>query len=713
MKVSRRIVAYSSILLPVALSAAAQPHETFSERPSRRQEAAGKARMRAQQEREGARLWARLHGLPVRTVDGDRVVELMAMRDGQPVYYTTLNANAALSTAANQVGLYPFLADGAGLTVGVWDAGSVLSSHVEFGGRISLQDGETATDGHSTHVAGTIAASGINAMAKGMVPAVLIDSYDWAFDEDEMISAAASYAGEPGKIYLSNHSYGILCGWNGSYWYGGNILAGESASFGQYDYFARYWDQIVYDAPYYLPFKAAGNDRDDPAPAEGATFFYYESGALKSNVYNSAIHPLGDGNTEGGYDTIQPKGIAKNIMTVGAIGDAGYGTMRILAYPYAAMSSFSGWGPADDGRIKPDIVANGVGLTSTLGSGDMVYGSMSGTSMATPNACGSAALLVDYYGKRFPGQAMRASTLKGLIIHTADDLGNPGPDYSYGWGLMNTLAAAELLKDYANGNTMRLTEDGLDNGNRSDTFTFFCTGLEPVRVTLCWTDPPGTYRADLDDRSPALVNDLDLKVEDPDGMVHYPFTLDYSNPSAMATASAENDIDNVEQVYIASVVPGKYTITVDVDEPALSGGQQWYSLLVSGSPSDSDDDGMPDLWEVLYFLNPTNGLANGDLDGDGMDNASEYIAGTQPNQTGSLFSVTAYEVSATGSNAPFIVTWDPVAGRVYNVGWSSDLLYAGFTNISGDLPYPAGSYTDAVERAGGGNYYQVDVRLDQ
>ena len=109
----------------------------------------------------------------------------------------------------------------------------------------------------------------------------------------------------------------------------------------------------------------------------------------------------------------------------------------------ATISSFSSTGPTDDGRIKPDLVANGVNLTSTdIGGYD--YLTISGTSMSSPNACGSATLLVDQY-KRLFGGAMRASTLKALLIQTADDIGNPGPDYFFGWGLINVKRAADLL----------------------------------------------------------------------------------------------------------------------------------------------------------------------------------------------------------------------------------------------------------------------------
>jgi subtilisin family serine protease len=109
--------------------------------------------------------------------------------------------------------------------------------------------------------------------------------------------------------------------------------------------------------------------------------------------------------------------------------------------------SFSSLGPARDGRIKPDIVANGHDVYSASSSGDSAYATKGGTSMATPNAAGSAALLIER--ARLAGRTLRASSLKGLIIHTADDLGTAGPDYKHGWGLINAQAAADLIDSAA------------------------------------------------------------------------------------------------------------------------------------------------------------------------------------------------------------------------------------------------------------------------
>ena len=112
------------------------------------------------------------------------------------------------------------------------------------------------------------------------------------------------------------------------------------------------------------------------------------------------------------------------------------------------MSPSSSFGPADDGRIKPDIVANGHGLRSATNESNSSYGVATGTSMAAPGACGVGLLLHEHY-HRTTGQFMRASTLKGLMIHTATDLFNVGPDYQSGWGLVNALEGTEQIKRHA------------------------------------------------------------------------------------------------------------------------------------------------------------------------------------------------------------------------------------------------------------------------
>jgi len=527
--------------------------------------------------------------------------ELMGIENNGVCIYRTCNVNAAISVASDLVrNTYPYDVNGAGLTVGIWDAGAVRSTHQEFVGRVTIRDGAANHD-HSTHVGGTIGAAGVVAAALGMAPSIHIDSYEWTSDLSEMTSRAMSYPNEPNKIQVSNHSYGWACGWETGSWSGnygphwfGTWGYRESDYFGLYDSDTSNLDGICYNAPYYLPFRAAGNDRDDSAPSPGDRFWYINGGFWRSKKYNSSQDPYSDGWDNGGFDTILRGSAGKNVMTIGAVDDAVTGGVRDISK--AAMASFSGWGPTDDGRIKPDIVTNGIGLYSSTAGSDSSYASYSGTSMATPGAAGSAMLLVNYYKKLFPSQAMRASTIKALILHTADDLGNPGPDYTFGWGLMNTKAAADQIKYHSIfPGINKIAEGELDDVNSTAAYHFKWDTTSPVRATLCWTDPCAPESTGLDNRSPRLINDLDLRIIDPNGLVYYPYVLDVNNPANTAT-TGDNRRDNVEQVFISSpAIPGSYTVQVS-HKGTLANGQQYYSLILSGqSPADFDGSGIVDF----------------------------------------------------------------------------------------------------------------------
>ncbi|MFA5238758.1 MAG: S8 family serine peptidase [Phycisphaerae bacterium] len=557
--------------------------------------------------------------------------ELMAIEGARVYAYKTCNVDAAISIAADLVrNTEPYYLNGAGLTVGVWDAGAVRPTHQEFGGRITVMDGAANHD-HSTHVGGTIAAAGVVANALGMAPSVLIDSYEWDDDVSETTSRAMSYPNEPGKIQVSNHSYGYICGWENNYspprWYG-TWGYRESDYFGQYDSDVSDWDDLCYNAPYYLPFRAAGNDRNDGAPTDGTTFEYYNYPKWRTKAYDPETDPYDDGWDNGGFDTIMNISNAKNIMTVGAVDDAVTGGVRDISE--AAMSIFSGWGPTDDGRVKPDIVTNGMDLYSSFSGSDTSYGTYSGTSMAAPGAAGAAMLLVDYYDRLFPYQAMRASTIKALIIHTADDIGNTGPDYKFGWGLMNAEAAAIQIKDHNDSpDANKIVEDVLDDVNTVRTYTFEFGTAGSIKATLCWTDPPAAAVTGLDNNSPRLINDLDLRIIDPNGLItHFPFVLNPASPAVTAT-TGDNTIDNVEQVLIDSpTAPGSYTVQVSY-KALLTNGQQDYSLIVSGCAlADLNCDGIVDFYDLAellgLWLQDEPGLDSAPPGGDGIINFLDF-----------------------------------------------------------------------------------------
>ena len=509
----------------------------------------------------------------------DRIFRLNGIDEtGHPLYIATeSNANAAATTRTNQ--LYSGGSLGLSLSgssdavknrLGIWDGGAVLTTHQEFGTRVTQQDNASTANVHATHVAGTMTAAGVSAQARGMAFGANLKAWDFNGDVTEMTAAASNLA-------VSNHSYGFQAGWvfnsttNRWAWYGNtNVNEFEDYKFGFYDSNAQAWDKIAAAAPSYLIVKSAGNNRDETGPPAGTYYFLGTSTRDSSNIARSK---------NDSYDGLSTTSTAKNILTVGAI--FGTGGVPPSQPSDIKISSFSSWGPTDDGRIKPDLVAVGVNLFSTSNSSTTGYSVLSGTSMATPQASGSLLLLQEVYANLNAGQLMKSSTLKGLALHTADDAGNAGPDYKFGWGLLNTEKAAKVIlnadKSYA------LTERSLVNGTEfSQKLT--ASGKGALTATICWTDPEatvfGVLSANLNNRTPKLVNDLDIRISD--GTTNYlPFILNPDKPADVATRG-DNIRDNVEQILIPDAVPGRtYTVTVK-HKGTLNNTSQDYALIISG-----------------------------------------------------------------------------------------------------------------------------------
>jgi hypothetical protein len=566
--------------------------------PGERERVVAELRAIEEADRMAAVARAQELGLPVRRELPDGRVQEVAGLDerGQLLYRITHNVNAAISTAANLVQAAPYSLTGTNLVAGVWDGGSVRATHQEFGGRVTVRDGSGSIN-HATHVGGTIAARGVTNNARGMATAARIDSYDWNSDLTEMNAAGAATATETNKMLVSNHSYGFISGWhyvNGGSpyrvwdWYGaGTGTSGTELAFGRYNTNARNTDATAVAVPFMTIFWSAGNDRNNN-PSDGQSVAL-SPGSSTVVPYSSSSHPAGDGAYRNGYENISHNGVAKNVVVIGAVNDAVSGGQR--ATTNATMSDFSSWGPTDDGRIKPDLVANGVSVYSSGSGSDTAYYTSSGTSMASPNAAGSAVLVAQEY-VRLSGQAMRSSTMRGLLIHTADDIGRAGPDYVNGWGLINTKAAVDLVRDHAaNPRKARLTEGTMPTNGTTITHEFIWDGSSPIRATLCWTDPAGTSTTTSDLRSPRLRNNLDLKIIAPDGTQHLPYVMPFVGTwtvesMALPATTGVNNTDNVEQVYIASP-PGAGVYRAVVSFQGTLANNQVYSLLISGSADET------------------------------------------------------------------------------------------------------------------------------
>lgn len=514
--------------------------------------------------------------------DGSVMILAGVSETGQPLYDITMtNVGAAFTTRTNT--LYNDGGLGLNLTGGsasmkdrlaIWDGGQVLGTHTELAGRVTQLDNATTADAHATHVSGTMIATGVNPRAKGMSNAATLLAHDFSNDTPEMINVAP-------EVLISNHSYGTVAGWRYNSarpgtdvnrkweWYGDSTVNEQyDYKMGFYDTRAREWDRVAYNAPYYLIVNAAGNARGTNGPPVGTPYFL--GGSTRTSTIQRAA--------QDGYDLISTYGNAKNILTVGAVSVLSNGYNQ-LSDP--RISSFSSWGPTDDGRIKPDIVGVGVSVFSTTSTSNNAYTVLSGTSMASPNVSGSLFLLQELYqqqNKKF----MRSATLKGLAIHTADDAGNPGPDYQYGWGLLNMKQAAEVI---LNRDLNHLLAERTLAINETYTTQVIASGRGPLVATICWTDPEAqatsVSAANFNNRTPKLINDLDIRVSD--GTTEsLPWILDPNQPAANAT-QGDNIRDNVEQIRIVNPVPGRtYTITVKHKGTTLTNTSQAYTLIVSG-----------------------------------------------------------------------------------------------------------------------------------
>ncbi|MBM3918965.1 MAG: hypothetical protein FJ344_05640 [Sphingomonadales bacterium] len=494
-----------------------------------------------------------------------------------PVYRITHNLNGAQTIGTNRVwtgGSSGLQLNGQGMTLGIWDSKAVRTGHQAFGGRASILDGTTTNSDHATHVGGTMVGSGTGqSTARGMASSASLRSFDWTDDVAEMASEGA------GGLLVSNHSYGLVTGWawgdygdfgsDAWYWYG---APGDTIdyNFGRYSEESADWDQVAFNAPNYLIVKSAGNSRGY-GPAPGTTHYEWTGSWTSSTT----TRQRGGGST--GYDCLSHASVSKNVLSVGAVeGLAGGYTSAALV----VGSSFHSWGPTDDGRIKPDVVTKGVGVYSSTAASNTSYDTYNGTSMASPMASGSAILLQQHYKALNSNQVMRSATLRGLIVHTADEVGpGAGPDYTFGWGLMNTARAAGVISEAASSH--RILQQSLSNG-ATYTFSFYNDSTLPLKATLCWTDPAGTPNtAVLNQTSPRLVRDLDVRiVRSSDNSTFLPWVLNLQSPQSPATR-ADNIRDNVEQVLLDGL-PQAGMYTVRVTHKGSITAPQAFSLIVSG-----------------------------------------------------------------------------------------------------------------------------------
>ncbi len=380
--------------------------------------------------------------------------------------------------------------DGTGIGVMVRDDGG-LGPHIDFQGRIVSNVGGLGGS-HGDGVGGIMAGAG-NFIPKYRGMAAGSDIY--------VVNYVASFLDTATTTQITNGNVQIT---NSSYSNGCN--AG-------YTGIAVTVDTQIKDNPTIIHVFSAGNSNGSNCGYGAGTQW---------------------GNITGGHKQ------GKNVLTTANV------------YANGTLESSSSRGPGHDGRIKPDITAHGQGQVST--NANNTYQTFGGTSAAAPGIAGVTAQLYQVYTDANGGTLPQSALIKAAILNTANDVGNVGPDYKFGWGIINGLRAGMLIEDD------RFLSDNVSQGGSNTHNISVPAGTTQVRFMLYWSDTPAGTGA-----NPALVNDLDLLVTDPSAGTHEPWILDHTpNPVTLddpATLGPDH-LNNMEQVLINSPAAGTYDLDI-------------------------------------------------------------------------------------------------------------------------------------------------------
>lgn len=460
------------------------------------------------------------------TIPADRVLSMAAEAwvvavNPQPARAELANRRGREMNNSHRLSQLPVLGGrgltGAGVRVGVFDAD--VEYHVDFGKRVHVKESEMPvmmSNGHGVHVSGTLAGAGIlDPRGLGVAPGAELYTYNFQkmsnglSVSEKMLQAADEY-----HINITQNSYGVAIG-NYCRYYDRFSYNGMEVS----------WDvdYVVNLEPTLLHVYSVGNDREGKANC-GHT---YGTSAKRS----------------------------KNALYVGALDGNG------------AMSVYSSWGPMDDGRLLPTVVALGTNVYSTRPVN--TYGEGTGSSMACPSVSGVAALLTERYRQLNEMTAPLAALMRGVIANTAEDMGAAGPDYQHGYGLVDAERALRTIEskwyfigEFSSGATAAVTHKINVPANAKE-----------LRVMLVWTDTVSNKAHAYG--TPALINDLDLAVVK-DGASTLPWVLNPARPGDAATRGVDK-INNMEQVTIERPAAGEYELKVS---PAtIASHSQQYALV--------------------------------------------------------------------------------------------------------------------------------------
>ncbi len=323
---------------------------------------------------------------------------------------------------------------------------------------------------------------------------------------------------------------------------------------------------------------------------------------------------------------------AKNCITVGATDHGSLDPESVMCW--------SGNGPTDDGRIKPTVTAPGNKVISAntdtnIDSFNCSTRIINGTSMSAPTVAGLTALVNEYFRKGFYPSGTKvsadafnppASLSKAILVNSAQNMTGAytagdgstasasAPAMGQGWGrvLLNNAL-------YFSGNERKLwisTGKELSAGENHDFYIPVGTGSEPLKITLCWSDYPGTPVV-----TPNIVNNLDLTLTAPDFSVYY--GNNFSNGQSVSGGSSDN-LNVIEGILINTPATGIYKLSVKGSEVPI--GPQPYALVVTGAIDFSSTT--VEMDKAVYNCSSTINIVLRDDDLSGTGTASAEISST-------------------------------------------------------------------------------------
>ncbi|HEX4955473.1 MAG TPA: S8 family serine peptidase [Thermoanaerobaculia bacterium] len=600
-------------------------------------------------------------------VPAERLAELAGVEDvlwveeGPPPLSPT-NDGARANMRADAVIGAPYNLTGTGVRVFVFDGGSVRATHETFntGGasRVTVIDAQAASD-HPTHVAGTVGGDGAPTSSGGRGRGVATGTtllsagyeqsggtmlfWDNAGDiQADYALARNTHNADMGTNSIGSNtaSNGYDCAREGDYGVSSNMLDGIARG-----------DNATVGSPVIFTW-ANGNERSGGSPR---------------------------GRCGANYVTTAPPSCAKNPIHIGALNSDG-----------GSMTNFSSWGPCDDGRMKPVVSAPGcetgrvtgeTAIYSSLNTSDTAYGAFCGTSMATPATAGVVALFIqDWRAHTGAGANARPmpALMKAMLVHSARDLGQDGPDYIYGYGAVDAKNLIDLLRAdngvLGDGGTTAWGTDSITNGAIDNFSITVPAGTAELKATLAWDDAAAAAFS-----ANAVVNNLTLQLIAPDATVRQAWVLDPANPHLPATTGL-NGRDNQEQVLVTNPAAG--TWTVRVTGTSVPTGPQTYGLTYATKASDGS----------TCSTTFSSGFESG-ADGWTLSGASQVAAPAAGHGSFSLrfgnAASTTHEatrdvaIPAGATKAEWTFFWYMTTNEVAASGFGWDFFYAEVRNTAG------------------------------